>query len=50
MLVHVSSHVPIETLSSESTHNKQQYGCKITCTEVREKSYGDRNLYNFCVV
>ena len=28
-------------ISFESTQNKQQYGTKIICTEVREKSYGD---------
>ena len=34
--------VPIETfnISLESTQNKQQYDTKITCTEVRGKSYG----------
>ena len=40
MLVHVSSeNVPIETfnISFESTQNKQHYGTKITCTEVRKK-------------
>ena len=35
--------VPIETfnISFESTQNKQQYGTRITCTDVKGKSYGD---------
>ena len=40
--------MPIETLniSFESTQNTQ-YGTKITCTEAREKSYGDfKNVTN----
>ena len=34
---------PIETfdVAFESSQNKQQYGTKITGTEVREKSYDD---------
>ena len=42
MLVHVSSKkLPIETfnISFECTRNMQQYGSKITCTEVRVRSY-----------
>ena len=36
MLVHVSSkHVETFNRSFESTHNKQQNGTKITCTEGR---------------
>ena len=35
--------VPVETFNIpfESTQNKQQYGTKITSTEVRGESYGD---------
>ena len=38
--------MPIETfnISFESTQNKQQYGTKITCTEVRGKVMTSRNL------
>ena len=44
--------VPIEisNISIESTQNKQQYGTKITCTEVRETVWWLEMGYNFFLV
>ena len=51
--MYLLKNVPIETfsISFESTQNKQRYGMKITCTEVRGKSYGhfkcDNKIHGF---
>ena len=34
-------------MSFESSQNKQQYGTKITCTEIRGKGYGGLKFYLF---
>ena len=41
--------MPIEifNISFENTQNKQQYGTKITCTEVITKGYDFKKCYNF---